>query len=139
MSQGFLTTRRVEFRDTDAAGIMHFSVFFLYMEEAEHELLRSRGLSVLVHDAEGAISWPRVACKCDFRSPVKFEDLVQVEVRIARLGSKSITYAFIFTSEGRAVAEGEVTVVCCRLSADAPPQSIEIPVWMRERLASDAH
>ena len=27
----FTTTRRVEFRDTDAAGIMHFSVFFLYM------------------------------------------------------------------------------------------------------------
>ena len=46
MSQVFKTERRVEFRDTDAAGIVHFSVFFAYMEQAEHEFLRSLGLSV---------------------------------------------------------------------------------------------
>ena len=37
----FRTTRRVEFRDTDAAGIVHFSAFFFYMESVEHEFLRS--------------------------------------------------------------------------------------------------
>ncbi len=135
MSSIFKSLRQVEFRDTDAAGIVHFSVFFLYMEEAEHELLRSRGLSVLEHSDQGTISWPRVSCRCDYRSPLRFEDRVQIDVSIARLGSKSITYAFVFSCEGRSVAEGEVTAVCCRLVANEAPQSIEIPDWMRQRLA----
>ena len=42
-----LCSRRVEFRDTDAAGIMHFSTYFTYMEEAEHELFRRLGTTVM--------------------------------------------------------------------------------------------
>ena len=74
----FQTQRRVEFRDTDAAGIMHFSAFFVYMEQAEHELLRSLGLSVVAHDDEGEISWPRISATCDFRNPARFEDLLDI-------------------------------------------------------------
>ena len=47
MSESFRSTRRIEFRDTDAAGIVHFSAFFYYMESVEHEFLRQLGLSVL--------------------------------------------------------------------------------------------
>ena len=46
MPSPFIMRRRVEFRDTDAAGIAHFSVFFPWMEQAEHEVLRQLGLSV---------------------------------------------------------------------------------------------
>ena len=64
----YRTTRRVEFRDTDAAGIMHFSAFFNYMEQVEHEFLRHLGMSVLARDEEGAISWPRVSASCDYQA-----------------------------------------------------------------------
>jgi 4-hydroxybenzoyl-CoA thioesterase/acyl-CoA thioester hydrolase len=127
----------VEFHNTDAAGIIHFTAYFQFMEEAEHEFLRSRGLSVLMRDPQGPISWPRVATRCDFRGPLKFEDIVEIEVRLARLGEKSVTYSFVFRHEGREVAEGEMTSVCCRLAEYAPPQSIAIPDWIRERLAAD--
>ena len=43
----FRTRRIVEFRDTDAAGIVHFSAFFPWMESAEHEMLRSVGIKIL--------------------------------------------------------------------------------------------
>ena len=53
MPAPFRTTRRVEFADTDMAGIVHFANFFRYMEAAEVEFLRARGLSVkLEWDAE---------------------------------------------------------------------------------------
>ena len=130
----FRSSRRVEFRDTDAAGIMHFSVFFAMMEEAEHELLRKLGLSVLTADEQGRVSWPRVSARCDYRRAVKFEDTVDIHTTIARLGTKSVTYAFRFTSEDETVAEGEMVAVCCRLSDGAPPRSIEIPAWMADKL-----
>jgi 4-hydroxybenzoyl-CoA thioesterase/acyl-CoA thioester hydrolase len=128
------TTRRIEFRDTDAAGIAHFSSFFNFMEQAEHELLRSLGLSVLMHDAEGPLSWPRVSVRCDFQSPVRFEDIVDIEVNIARLGERSVTYSFNFTHQGRPVAKGQIAAVCCRLRGDSPPVSIPIPDWIAEKL-----
>jgi 4-hydroxybenzoyl-CoA thioesterase/acyl-CoA thioester hydrolase len=136
MSEPFHTTRRVEFCHTDAAGIVHFAAFFEFMEQAEHELLRSRGLSVLMSDDAGPISWPRVAAQCQFQSAARFEDVLQIEVRIGRLGKKSITYAFQFRDQGREVAEGRITAVCCRMSSGAPPEAIEIPPWFREKLTS---
>jgi 4-hydroxybenzoyl-CoA thioesterase/acyl-CoA thioester hydrolase len=156
MAEVFHYERRVEFRDTDAAGMMHFSAFFTRMEEAEHALLRSLGTSVwrwelpspsasgsaLPPDASSAgtspvkVSWPRVAARCDYRGPVRFEDMLAVEVRIARLGGSSVTYDFRFLHEGRRVAEGQVTAVCCRFSPGEPPRSIPLPQSLRDRLAA---
>jgi 4-hydroxybenzoyl-CoA thioesterase/acyl-CoA thioester hydrolase len=134
VSASYLTSRRVEFRDTDAAGILHFASFFAMMEEAEHELLRQLGLSVLTQDESGVISWPRVSANCDFQKPVRFEDVVDIEIRIARLGTKSVTYAFRFTHDGRQVAEGSVTTVCCRIESNQPPVPIAIPESIRQKL-----
>lgn len=136
MPAPFRTTRRVEFHHTDAAGIVHFSQFFLYMEEVEHEFLRSRGLSVMMRDAEGVLSWPRVSARCDYTSTVKFEDLLDVELEISRLGEKSATFAFRFAHQGREVAVGQVTTVCCRIEPDGTPRSIAIPAEIREKLTA---
>ena len=136
MGQSFHTTRRIEFRDTDAAGIAHFSVFFVYMEQAEHELLRHLGLSVMSYDDEGKISFPRVGARCDYQRAVKFEDVVDIEVSIVRLGTKSVTYEFNFTHNGQPVASGQTTTVCCRLSETAPPVSMPIPSWIAEKLSA---
>jgi acyl-CoA thioester hydrolase len=132
------TTRRVEFVHTDAAGIIHFTALFEFMEQAEHELLRSRDLSVFMNDDQGIISWPRVAARCEFQSAARFEDVLDIEVNIARLGEKSITYAFHFRLEGNDVASGELTAVCCRMTDQSPPQPIPIPQWFREKLGAGA-
>ncbi len=134
MNAAFITTRRVEFSDTDAAGIAHFVAFFRWMEQAEHELLRSVGLSVVTHDADCVMSWPRVNAKCDFRDAARFEDLLQIETRLGRLGEKSITFQHRFLRDAAELATGEVTAVCCRMLVNAPPQSMTIPAWYAEKL-----
>jgi acyl-CoA thioester hydrolase len=134
MSQSFRTKRRVEFRDTDAAGIVHFSVFFNYMEEVEHEFLRTVGLSVVMKDQHMSIAWPRVAARCDYQGSVRFEDEVDIEMHISRLGQKSVTYEFTFTHDGRPVAAGQMTAVCCQMDGGEPLQSIAIPGWIADKL-----
>lgn len=135
MNQPYKTQRRVEFRDTDAARMAHFSMFFVYMEQAEHELWRSMGLSIVLADDLGPISFPRVAARCDYQRAVKFEDLLDIEASIVRLGDKSITYEFNFSENGRPVASGQTTTVCCRFEEDGTPKSIAIPPWIAEKLA----
>jgi len=133
----FHTTRRVEFRDTDAAGMVHFSVFFTYMEQAEHELLRQRGLSVMSeHDGE-TVSWPRVACSCQYREAARFEDVLDIEVRVTRVSDKTITFGFTFRREGQLLAEGEITTVCCRIEPNERPRAVTIPDWFLEKLGVD--
>ena len=130
----FRTKRRIEFGDTDLAGIVHFANFFRFMESAECEFLRSRGLSVKL-DWEGqAIGFPRVSASCDYVKPATFEDVLDVTVTIDRVGTKSVTYAFEFTRGGERIAVGKVTSVCCRVLADHRIEAIEIPATHRARL-----
>ena len=144
MQDPFTVERRVQFRDTDAAGMMHFSTYFTYMEEVEHELLRSLGTSVVVspgggEQAEpggvaGKISWPRVSATCDFLDAAHFEDMLRIEIHVARIGTSSVTYGFRFLVDEREVAKGSVTSVCCRFPPGGRPQSIPIPAELRAKL-----
>ena len=134
MSGTFTTNRRVEFCHTDAAGIAHFSAFFTFMEQAEHELLRSVGLSVVMQDGSQTVSWPRVSATCDFVGAAKFEDVLQIDVDIERLGNKSVTYAFRFSHSGAEIANGRITTVCCHIESGVPPRSIPIPADISEKL-----
>ncbi len=115
---------------------MHFSTFFIYMEQVEHELLRHLGLSVMMRDEQGAISWPRVSAQCEFHAAVRFEDLLEIDASIERLGEKSVSYAFDFTSRGRHVASGSLTSVCCRLAGEGQLASIVIPRPIIDKLTS---
>lgn len=142
MPSVFIFERRVEFCETDAAGIAHFSSLIIYMEQAEHALLRSLGLSVaLTHTSqymkasaqEPNCSWPRVKVECDFQAPARFEDVLLVETSVASLGTKSVTYQHRITSNGNSIATGKMTCVCCTLQSDSLA-SVPIPPRIRELL-----
>jgi acyl-CoA thioester hydrolase len=133
----FQMQRRIEFGDTDMAGIVHFSNFFRFMESAECAFLRQFGLSVKM-DWEGTtIGFPRVSAACDYVSPARFEDVLDVAVTVERVGAKSVTYAFEFTRAGTLIARGKVTSVCCHVGSQRPMESIEIPAGYRARLLAD--
>lgn len=119
------------------AQIVHFSVFFTYMEEAEHELLRSVGLGVIC-DVDGqTVSFPRVNAQCNYKSAIRFEEQIDLQVTISRIGEKSITWRHEFMRDGQVVAEGSVTTVCCLfhgVTSGAKPQSVTIPGAIVESL-----
>jgi len=127
MLASFRTTRFVEFSDTDMAGIMHFSAFFRYMESAEHEFLRSLGMSIYAKGKGGLISYPRVAVSCEYHAPAKCEEVLEIEVAVQRVGTKSVTYGFAFQHDGQAIATGKITCVCCRIEEGTGPVAMPIP------------
>lgn len=135
MSASFHISRRVDFADTDMAGIIHFSNYFRYMEFAEVAFLRSLGLSVAMTWGEENLGFPRVSATCDFLHPISFEDVVDIEVRVERVGRKSVTYTFDFTHQGKLVAKGRVSGVCCRFRPGIHAlESIDIPPDIRAML-----
>ncbi len=130
----FTTTRRVEFCDTDMAGIVHFSNFFRYMEAAESEFLRSMGLSVTWLESGLRFGFPRVSAKCDYLSPARFEDILNIAVIVEKVGKKSVSYRYEFHCGERTVAVGQMTAVYCREKGHGQLESAEIPDELRQHL-----
>lgn len=128
MASEFRTERRVEFAETDCAGIVHFAEFFRYMEEAEHAFLRSLGLSV--HERLGedeVIGFPRLSSRCDFRRPLRFEDVVDIHLWVSRKRTRTLEYSFVFSLGGEEVARGQTVTVACRIQKGRPQGAVALP------------
>ena len=118
--------RRVQFSETDAAGIVHFSNFFRYFEDAEHALWREAGLSI--HSEQSAIGWPRVAASCEYHRPLRFEQEFDVTVRISEITKRTIAYAGEITRNGERIATGDLED---RLRQQAPGRHNEVSGYPR--------
>jgi YbgC/YbaW family acyl-CoA thioester hydrolase len=126
-------TRRVNFAETDLAGVMHFSNYLRWMEDIEHAFWRSLGLSVVIQDQSAKLSWPRVSVSCEYHGPVSFEDEVNLRFRITNVGSKSLQYEVEFSCRDRRVALGKTTAVCCVME-QGRFRSIAVPAAIRDKL-----
>ena len=134
MPTEFTTTRRMEFADTDMAGIVHFSRYTVFMETAEHEFLRSIGTDIHFDMDGDTVSWPRVSVSCDYLRPSYYGDVLQIAVAVTRRGAKSVTYGLTFRRDGEDVAKGSITAVCCVCNHGEPLRSIAIPDEIAARL-----
>ena len=131
----FTTRRKIEFADTDQGGIVHFSRYFIFMETAEHQFLEAAGTSVdLTLDDGRHVGWPRVSARCEYKSPARFGDTMDIHVKLMRKGRKSLTYFCRIEVEGREIATGEWTTVCCEMEPGRPVRSIPIPPELDRRL-----
>jgi YbgC/YbaW family acyl-CoA thioester hydrolase len=127
--------RRVQFYETDAAGIVHFSWFFRYMEEAEHALWRAAGLSVAVPGSE--IGWPRVSASFDFQRPLRFEEEFEVLIRIEEIRTRTIRYACVLRSGEAEIGSGTLVTACVSKRGGEPMKAVAIPPEIVSRLQAD--
>ena len=127
----FTLTRRVQFYETDAAGIVHFSVFFRYMEEAEHAMWRAAGLSIATPDAP--IGFPRVATSFEFLRPLRFEDEFDVRLRVTDKTPKTLSYSATIEKDGMTLARGTLTVACVRTRPGEAMRGSDIPADIADR------
>ncbi|MEP3480470.1 MAG: thioesterase family protein [Fuerstiella sp.] len=128
MTSCFEVSRRVEFCETDMAGIVHFSNFYRWMEQVEHAYFRSLDLTIVNHQPDGqTFGWPRVSCSCRFEAPARYNDVLTVKLYVQRIGVKSLTFeVHIFNGDVR-LAKGIMKTVCCVVTKGQPLQSVEIP------------
>jgi acyl-CoA thioester hydrolase len=132
MPAAFRYLRRVQFHETDLAGIAHFSWYFRYMEEAEHALWRHLGMSIA--PAGSPIGFPRVAANCDFKASLRFEEEFEVVIQVEAIGRRSIRYACTLEKGGQVVGVGSMTSVSVTKGADGRVASVDLPEDVVARL-----
>ena len=125
-------SRRVQFSETDVAGLVHFSNFFRYFEDAEHALWRQAGLSI--HPERSPIGWPRVSASCEFHRPLRFEQEFEIALHIAEMNRRTIRYEGTITRDGERVATAVWKIACVTRLPDGSLKSADIPADVAERL-----
>ena len=142
MPYEFKAVRRVEFSETDMAGIVHFSNFFRYMETAEHAFYRSLGFSVTLNNFDPPLGFPRVHAACDYKKPLRFEDLLEIHILVKEKRSRVLNYLFRFSKlppEGSTtapilVATGVLTVVCVAHDRNGKMEAVSIPPELANKI-----
>ena len=76
--------------------------------------------------------------ECEYRQPLRFEDEVEVHLRVREKRQKAVTYDFIFRKLGGGppveVARGKLTVVCVTRNAHGKMSAHSIPAVLADQL-----
>jgi acyl-CoA thioesterase FadM len=120
--------RRIEWIDTDAAGIYHWTTAFRLAEAAEAVLHTALGIA----DRTFGVT-PRVSVAAEFQRPLVFNDPVEVELAVEAVGRTSVRYALNITGPDGPAMSGQVTAVL--IDRDSR-RAVGWPEDIRERLAN---
>jgi len=127
MAYEYTTTKKIEFSETDMAGLVHFSNYFRYMEVAERDFFESLGLNLIQSAPNDLVGYPRTRAECKFSAPLRFGDTVKIHLAVKALKDRSIDYQFRLyriTPEGsEAVAKVHLTTIYTELMPDGSLQS----------------
>lgn len=138
MAANFTYRKRVEFSETDMAGIVHFANFFRWMEAAECELLEQLGVPLIAISGDSMVGWPRTKVHCEFHAPLRFRDEVEVQLEVLTVKLRAVEYRFQFYKIGGEqpvhVASGGMTTVFAHRDA-LGMSSRDIPADIAEALA----
>jgi acyl-CoA thioester hydrolase len=134
----FQFRRMVEFADTDMAGIMHFSNFLRFAETAEHAFFRSLGFRVHTNSAGLRHGWPRIEVACKYRQPARFEETLEICLRLEEIRSSSLNYSFWFFGEAATrplLASGTCAIIHVEINdATHEIKKTPIPAALRTKL-----
>jgi len=124
-------TRRVQFHETDAAGLVHFSCFFRYMEEAEHALWRAAGLSI--HPPGTEVGFPRRATSFEYYRALRFEDEFEIRIRVAAMDANTMSYRCDVSRGDERIASGDLTITCVSKRPNEAMKTMPIPADIAAR------
>jgi len=97
---------RVRYAETDQMGVVYYSNYLVWFEMARTEFFRSLGLDYAKMEKEKNIFLPVVESYCRYRSPLKYDDMVAVEVWIKEMGSSRLTFEYEVKRGAEAVTTG---------------------------------
>lgn len=119
MQAPFAITIRIYYEDTDAAGIVYYANYLKYMERARTEWLRALGFNQDELARDGVVFAVRSA-RIEFLKPARFNDVIEVNVRIADRGGASMTFIQTIRANGVTLCEAETRVACLDTTTLAP-------------------
>lgn len=130
---GFSTEIRVRLSETDAVGIVFFGSFALYFDVGRMDYLAQLGLHHMDGAVKDLIPGAVVHQESHFHSPARYNDILVVHVRMARIGTTSYQFQFLLQQKRtrEVVCTGSLTLAW--LDEDFKP--MRIPETFRQTVS----
>lgn len=122
---------RVYYEDTDAGGVVYYANYLKFMERARTEWVRSLGFEQDALMREPGIVFAVRACTLEFLKPARFNDGLEVTVRLAQTGRASLVVVQGIFRGPEALCTGTVRLACLEARRFSPAP---IPTVIRDRL-----
>jgi YbgC/YbaW family acyl-CoA thioester hydrolase len=132
----FKHTFRVHWVDTDVAGVMHFTNFLRYFEACEEEFYRSISIPFNTIREKYGILLPRVEVNCHYKAACRFDDFIEVTMRVIEVDEKTVTYDFqiIRQHDGKLAAKGSMKCIAVNADWKAVPLPTELAKLLKQNV-----
>jgi acyl-CoA thioester hydrolase len=113
MNKEFSWEIRVTYADTDQMGVVYYANYFVWLEIARTEFLRSLGIDYQSIEKEEKLSLPVVEAYCKYRTPAKYDEIVVVKTKVLLVKNSMLRfdYRLINKATGVLLAEAHTTHV----------------------------
>ncbi len=122
-SVGTRARLRVIYGDTDQMGVVYYANYFRYFEFARGELFRALGGSYLEFEKQG-LGLPVVEASCNYRSPAKYDDILEIDIQVADVRRASMRFAYQVRRESSDVLLSEGHTVHACVGPDGKPTGL---------------
>ncbi len=89
-----VTSLRVRYKETDQMGVVYYSNYLVWLEVARAELMRSMGCAYRGIEEDMGLRMMVLEAKCRYKSPARYDDLLDIACSVTKLGSSSITFEY---------------------------------------------
>jgi acyl-CoA thioester hydrolase len=122
---------RVYYEDTDAGGVVYYANYLKFMERARTEWLRSLGFEQDELMRDPGVVFAVRSCSLEFLKPARFNDRLDVSLRVVRSGRASLTVDQQILRGRETLCEGTVRIACLDARRFTP---VPIPAPIAARL-----
>jgi acyl-CoA thioester hydrolase len=107
---------RVQYVDTDQAGVVHHAAYLRYLEAARIELLRAHGIDYRRFEIEVGKGLPVTEIRLKYRSPARFDDELAIETWVGVINRAKLRFDSRVKRDGALLSEAEITCACVLLA-----------------------
>ncbi len=118
---------RVPYADTDMMGYVYYGNYLTLFERSRNELMRATGYTYAEMEKEGGAMLPVVEAHVDYRSPARYDDLLEVAAWVEEARGVRVRIRCVVLRDGEELAEGYTVHVCVDAATRRP---IRVPPYL---------
>lgn len=122
---------KIYYHDTDCGGVVYYSNYLKYLEEARTEYFSEKGFSVKKLSDNG-ILFVVSRQEIDYKAPAVYGDVLEIKTKLSGISAVKIIFENeIYNQDNRLIAEAKTTLVC--VDRDLKPE--RIPAEIRNKFS----
>lgn len=132
MSKEFTWEVRVRYADTDQMGVVYYANYFVWLEIARTEFLRSLGVDYCNIEKEKQLALPVIEAYCKYKAPARYDDIIVVKTVASQVKNSGLRFDYKLINKESGILLAEANTAHVFIDNERKP--VRIPDKIRSLL-----